>query len=35
LHGAIVPLAIGIETLAEIAAYADGFLHIAVVMMVS
>ena len=33
LHGAIVPLSVGIEELAEFAAYADGFLHIAIAMM--
>ncbi|KAF2405471.1 autophagy protein 5 [Trichodelitschia bisporula] len=33
LHGAVVPLSVPVETLAEVAAYADGFLHIAVVMM--
>jgi len=34
LQGSIVPLGVGLETLAEAAAYADGFLHVAVVMMV-
>jgi autophagy-related protein 5 len=33
LHGAVVPLGVGLEELAEFCAYADGFLHIAVVMM--
>lgn len=33
LQGSIVPLGVGIETLAEVAAYADGFLHITAVMI--
>lgn len=32
LQGSIVPLGVSIETLAEVAAYADGFLRITVVM---
>jgi autophagy-related protein 5 len=33
LHGAVVPLGVGLEELAETASYADGFIHLAVVMM--
>jgi autophagy-related protein 5 len=33
LHGAIVPLSVSIEELAEFACYADGFLHVAIAMM--
>lgn len=33
LHGAVVPLGVNLEELAEYCAYADGFLHIAVAMM--
>lgn len=33
LHGAVVPLAAGIEELMRAAGYADGFLHLVVVMM--
>lgn len=33
LHGAVVPLGVGFQELAELCSYADGFLHIAVVMM--
>ncbi|KAF1984553.1 hypothetical protein K402DRAFT_447573 [Aulographum hederae CBS 113979] len=33
LHGAVVPLAAVLEELARVGAYADGFLHIVVVMM--
>jgi autophagy-related protein 5 len=33
LHGAVIPLSVGLEELAEYAAYADGFLHIAIAMM--
>ncbi|KAF2435118.1 autophagy protein 5 [Tothia fuscella] len=34
LHGAVVPLNTNLQSLAEAAGYADGFLHVAVVMMV-
>ena len=33
LHGAIVPLGISLDTLSEIGAYADGYLHMTVAMM--
>lgn len=33
LHGAVVPLGVSLQELAETSSYADGFLHIAVVMM--
>jgi len=33
LHGAIVPLGVGLQELAEMSCYADGFLHVAIVMM--
>lgn len=33
LHGAVVPLAASIQDLMQFASYADGFLHIAVVMV--
>lgn len=33
LHGAIVPLSISLETLSEIGAYADGYLHMTVTMI--
>ncbi|OJD32780.1 autophagy protein 5 [Diplodia corticola] len=33
LHGAVVPLSAPVEELLKAAAYADGFLHVAVVMM--
>jgi autophagy-related protein 5 len=32
LHGAIVPLSVGLEELAEWASYADGFLHLVVAL---
>jgi autophagy-related protein 5 len=35
LHGSVVPLSTHIETLGEGASYADGFLHIVVVMIVN
>lgn len=33
LHGAVVPLGVGLQELGEYSSYADGFLHLAVVMM--
>lgn len=33
LHGSVLPLGAGVEDLLRVAAYLDGFLHIAVVMM--
>lgn len=33
LHGAVVPLSANLEELGKAAAYADGFLHLAVVVM--
>ena len=33
LHGTVVPMSANLEELLRAAAYADGFLHIAVVMM--
>ncbi|KIW01474.1 hypothetical protein, variant 1 [Verruconis gallopava] len=33
LHGAIVPLGVSLDTLSEIASYADGFLHMTVAMI--
>lgn len=33
LHGAVVPMAAGLEDLGQIASYGDGFLHVAVVML--
>lgn len=33
LHGAVVPLGAPVEDLSRVAAYADGFLHVAIVMM--
>jgi autophagy-related protein 5 len=35
LHGTVVPLSTHVETLGEAASYADGFLHIVVVMIVN
>jgi hypothetical protein len=33
LHGAFVPMGINLDTLSEIGAYADGFLHMTVTMI--
>jgi autophagy-related protein 5 len=33
LHGAVVPMAAPLEDLVKSAAYADGFLHVVIVMM--
>ena len=33
LHGAIVPLSISLDTLSEIGSYADGYLHMTVIMI--
>jgi autophagy-related protein 5 len=33
LHGAIVPLSISLDTLSEVGAYADGYLHMTVTMI--
>jgi len=33
LHGVVVPMAAPIEDLGRAATYADGFLHVAVVML--
>lgn len=33
LHGAVVPMAANMEDLGRAASYADGFLHVAVVML--
>ena len=33
LHGAVVPMSAPMEELMKVAAYADGFLHVAVVML--
>lgn len=33
LHGAVAPMAALVEDLGRAAAYADGFLHVAVVML--
>ena len=33
LHGSVLPLSASVEDLLRVAAYLDGFLHIAVVMM--
>lgn len=33
LHGAVVPMSADVEGLSRYAAYADGFLHVAIVML--
>jgi len=33
LHGAVVPMAAGLEDLGRVVSYGDGFLHVAIVML--